>query len=200
VGISPQDYASLQDRLSGRRRKASDPGRPPAPRPVFRRILGIDPSLRGTGLGLVDFSGVQPAAVVQQTVRCPASWPRTRCLARIAEAVRDVLREGSPDLCVVEGLFFAQNLKTAITLGEARGAALSVVAGGGLPVYEIAPRKVKLAIVGFGAAQKVAVAKMVQRMLALPAPPDADVADALALALAFAHEARGAARLSRKPL
>jgi len=72
-------------------------------------------------------------------------------------------------------------------MGEARGAALAVVAEAGLEIYEIAPRKVKQAVVGYGAAQKLAVAKMVQRLLNLRDLPDADAADALALALAHAH-------------
>jgi crossover junction endodeoxyribonuclease RuvC len=92
---------------------------------------------------------------------------------------------------VVEGLFYAQNLQTALTMGEARGAALAVVAEAGLDVYELAPRKVKQAIVGYGAAQKLAVAKMVQRLLHLPEPPAPDAADALALALTFAQESVG---------
>jgi crossover junction endodeoxyribonuclease RuvC len=89
---------------------------------------------------------------------------------------------------VVEGLFYAQNLQTALIMGEARGAALSAIAEAGLEIYELAPRKVKQAIVGYGAAQKLAVAKMVQRMLRLPEPPAPDAADALALALTHAQE------------
>jgi crossover junction endodeoxyribonuclease RuvC len=73
-------------------------------------------------------------------------------------------------------------------MGEARGAALAVVAEAGLEIYELAPRKVKQAIVGYGAAQKLAVAKMVQRLLRLLQPPAPDAADALALALTFAQE------------
>jgi len=88
----------------------------------------------------------------------------------------------------VEGLFYAQNLQTAIVMGEARGAAMMVVAESGLDIYEIATRKVKQAMVGYGAAQKLAVAKMVQRLLNLPKPPEPDAADALALALAHAQE------------
>jgi crossover junction endodeoxyribonuclease RuvC len=75
-------------------------------------------------------------------------------------------------------------------MGEARGAALAAIAEMGLDIYELAPRKVKQAIVGHGGAQKLAVAKMVQRMLQLAEPPAPDAADALALALAFAHEQR----------
>jgi crossover junction endodeoxyribonuclease RuvC len=98
------------------------------------------------------------------------------------------LREHQPTVCVVEGLFFAQNLKTAIIMGEARGAAMATIAEAGLDIYEIATRKVKQAIVGYGAAQKIAVAKMVQRMLNLAELPAPDAADALALALAHAQE------------
>ena len=73
-------------------------------------------------------------------------------------------------------------------MGEARGAALAAVAEAGIEIFEIAPRKVKQAIVGYGAAQKVAVAKMVQRMLNLESAPAPDAADALALALTHAQE------------
>ena len=73
-------------------------------------------------------------------------------------------------------------------MGEARGAAMAVIAEAGLDIYEIATRKVKLAIVGYGAAQKLAVAKMVQRMLNLAELPAPDAADALALALTHAQE------------
>ena len=98
-----------------------------------------------------------------------------------------MLLKYQPTVCAVEGLFYAQNLQTAIVMGEARGAALAAIAEAGLEIYEIAPRKVKQAIVGYGAAQKLAVAKMVQRMLQLAEPPAADAADALALALAHAQ-------------
>ena len=72
---------------------------------------------------------------------------------------------------MIEGLFFAQNLQTALIMGEARGAILMTLAEAGLEIYEIAPRKMKQAIVGYGAAQKFAVGKMVQRMLHLAEPP-----------------------------
>ena len=125
----------------------------------------------------------QPAALAHGTIACPAGWERSRCLAQIHGTLRDVIREHQPTVCVVEGLFFAQNLQTALIMGEARGAALVAVAEAGLDIYEVAPRKVKQAIVGYGAAQKLAVAKMVQRMLGLAELPAPDAADALALAL-----------------
>jgi crossover junction endodeoxyribonuclease RuvC len=84
-------------------------------------------------------------------------------------------------------LFYAQNPKTALIMGEARGAAMAAIAEGGLEIFEIATRKVKQSIVGHGNAQKIAVAKMVQRMLALDELPAPDAADALALALTCSH-------------
>jgi len=129
-----------------------------------------------------------PETLTHGTISCPAGWERSRCLARIAQALREVIQKHHPTICAVEGLFYAQNLQTALIMGEARGAALSVIAEAGLEIYELAPRKVKQAVVGFGAAQKFAVAKMVQRMLRLAEPPSPDAADALALALAHAQE------------
>lgn len=163
----------------------------PAPIRVSRAImvvLGIDPSLRGTGFGVLRFGPPCPETLAYGTIRCPAAWVRSRCLARIALTLRDVIREHRPTVCVVEGLFYAQNLQTALLMGEARGAAIAAAAEAGLNVFEIAPRKVKQAIVGFGGAQKPAVARMVQRMLGLAVLPEPDAADALALALAHAQQ------------
>src|SRR5262249_55183868 len=130
-------------------------------------ILGLDPSLRGTGFGIIRRAKPGPLALVHGTISCPAGWQRSRCLANIAQTLRDILERHTPDICVVEGLFYAQNLQTALIMGEARGAALAAVAEAGVEIYELAPRKVKQAIVGYGAAQKFAVARMVQRLLRL---------------------------------
>jgi crossover junction endodeoxyribonuclease RuvC len=153
-----------------------------------RVILGLDPSLRGTGYGVIRLARPAPQAIAHGTISCPQNWEHSRCLLKISQTLRDVLKQHQPEVCVVEGLFFAQNLKTALVMGEARGAALAAVAEAGLEIYEVAPRKVKQAIVGYGAAQKFAVAKMVQRMLRLAELPAPDAADALALALTHAHE------------
>jgi len=159
-----------------------------APANLHRVVLGLDPSLRGTGYGVIRLARPHPQALTHGTISCPSTWPHSRCLVKIVETLRDVLRQHQPTVCVVEGLFYAQNLQTAIVLGEARGAALAAIAEAGLEIFEIAPRKVKQAVVGYGAAQKSAVAKMVQRLLNLPKPPAPDAADALALALAHAQE------------
>ena len=181
----------MKDRVAGKPARGFVPAASPASRPVVRVtqiILGIDPSLGGTGYGVIRTERSGPVTMAQGTITCPKDWERSRCLAKISQTLREVLSAHSPDVCVVEGLFFAQNLKTAIIMGEARGAAMAVVAMAGLDIHEIATRKVKQAIVGYGAAQKIAVAKMVQRMLNLAELPAPDAADALALALAHAAE------------
>jgi crossover junction endodeoxyribonuclease RuvC len=191
VGISRQQFDQMQERLNGRKTRSAALPLPSVARrspPASQVVLGIDPSLRGTGYGVIRTGGSQPVALAQGTISCPKDWERSRCLAKISQTLRDVLREQQPQVCVVEGLFFAQNLKTAIIMGEARGAAMATIAEAGLDIYEIATRKVKQAIVGYGAAQKLAVAKMVQRMLNLAELPAPDAADALALALAHAQE------------
>src|ERR1700722_7081053 len=179
----------MKERLGGSARR---------PRPVLesavRRavthqiILGVDPSLRGTGFGVIRLAKPPPETLAHGTISCAASWEHSRCLLKTAETLRDVIKRHRPSVCIIEGLFYAQNLQTALTMGEARGAALAAIAEAGLEIYEIAPRKVKQAIVGYGAAQKLAVAKMVQRMLNLAALPAPDAADALALALTHAQE------------
>lgn len=151
-------------------------------------ILGIDPSLRGTGYGVIRVARPYPHTLAQGTITCPPIWEHSRCLVRILQNLREIVKQHGPSVCVIEGIFFAQNLQTAIIMGEARGASLVCAAEAGLEIYEIATRKVKQAIVGYGAAQKLAVARMVQRMLHLAEPPAPDAADALALALTYAQE------------
>ena len=190
MGITLQQFNEMNARVSGRKTRSAVKGVDPLPASrvsAHKIILGVDPSLRGTGYGVIELAKPFPRTLAHGTISCPKDWPHSRCLAHISQTLRDVLRKFQPTVCAVEGLFFAQNLKTAIIMGEARGAALAVLGEAGLEIYEIAPRKVKQAIVGYGAAQKLAVAKMVQRLLQLDELPDADAADALALALVQAQ-------------
>jgi len=193
VGITVRQFENLQKRV-GSKRRAATPACPASvrthQRSVSRIILGIDPSLRGTGYGIIRSHRQTPAVLAQGTITCPPAWVRSRCLAHIAETLRALIGDHQPSVAVVEGLFYAQNLKTALIMGEARGAALVAAGEAGLEICEIAPRKVKQAVVGYGGAQKTAVARMVQRMLNLIDTPAPDAADALALALTYAHESR----------
>ena len=190
VGISLRQFEQMKERVGGKSARAivSDSTIRRFDDSTPKIILGIDPSLRGTGFGVIQISNPHPQTLAHGTISCPKNWARSRCLAKISDALRDLLKKTQPDVCVVEGLFFAQNLKTAIVMGEARGAAMATVAESGIDIFEIAPRKVKQAIVGYGAAQKSAVAKMVQRMLNLAELPAPDAADALALALTHVLE------------
>jgi crossover junction endodeoxyribonuclease RuvC len=190
MSVTPRQFEQLKARLSGARRVAQ---------PVFESslrpaaagrqiIIGIDPSLRGTGYGVIRMGKPHPVALAHGTIACPAGWEHSRCLLKIAQTLREITAQHHPTVCAIEGLFYAQNLQTALTLGQARGAAMTVMAEAGLDIYEIAPRKIKQAVVGYGAAQKHAVAKMVQRLLRLSETPAPDAADALAVALAHAQD------------
>jgi crossover junction endodeoxyribonuclease RuvC len=192
MAITPRQFEQIQARLGGSKR---------APVPVFESsyraaanrnqiIIGVDPSLRGTGYGVIQLARPNPRALAHGTIACPAGWARSRCLVKISQTLREVVARYRPTVCAIEGLFYAQNLQTAQIMGEARGAALAALAEAGLEIFEIAPRKVKQAIVGYGAAQKMAVSKMAQRLLQLAEPPSPDAADALAIALAHAQDSR----------
>ena len=190
MGISAKDFQRMQERLAGKGSPKKGKGSPgvAVSASAHEVILGVDPSLRGTGYGVIRVAKPNPIALAHGTISVPASWEHSRCLAKIFGTLRDVIAEHQPTACVLEGLFFAQNLQTALIMGEARGASMVAAAQAGLEVFEISPRKMKLAIVGYGAAQKSAVAKMVQRFLQLAETPAADAADALALAIAYAQE------------
>lgn len=189
MAVSAKQFDQLVKRVSGRLSKADDTSQTTASR-KHQVILGIDPSLRGTGFGVIHQVGEQPDVLGHGTIKCPSSWKVSRCLAHIHDLLREAIVKHQPTACAIEGLFYAQNYRTALVMGEARGAALVAAASFGLDIFELAPRKVKQAIVGYGNAQKMAVAKMVQRMLKLDEMPQADAADALALALAFSQENR----------
>jgi len=188
MGISLQQFDQMKSRVTGARRTPASVSESIRPASAHQVVLGIDPSLRGTGYGVLHFDRKQPRLLAQGTIRARSTWERSRCLVQIMHTLREVIRIHKPTVCIIEGLFFAQNIQTALIMGEARGASLVSAAEAGLEIYEMAPRKVKQAIVGYGAAQKLAVAKMVQRMLHLAEPPASDAADALALALTYGQE------------
>lgn len=187
MGISSQAFAKMNQRPT----HAPSTGLTAAERPKASVvILGIDPALRRTGFGVIRALRQTLVCVEADTIQCPAKWRLSQCLLAISDTLDEIIRRTAPEVCVVEGLFFAKNLKTALIMGQARGACMVSAGRAGLPVHEIAARKVKQAIVGYGGAQKIAVAKMVERLLSLDRTPSPDAADALALALAFALESQ----------
>ncbi len=190
VGITLQQFDQLKKRVGTPKRRAASVMETglSAATTSHAVILGVDPSLRGTGYGVIRLAKPHPQLVAMGVISCPPAWEHSRCLLKIAQELRVVIQQHHPTVCVMEGLFFAQNLQTALIMGQARGAGMVAAAEAGLEIYEIATRKVKQAIVGYGAAQKLAVAKMVQRLLGLAEVPAPDAADALALALTHARE------------
>ena len=196
MGISPRQFEQMRERLAGKRPGAKAETARLAEVATHQIILGVDPSLRGTGYGVIRLEKPNPVALAHGTISVPSTWEHSRCLVKIYQTLRDVIAEHRPTACVLEGLFFAQNLQTALIMGEARGASMLAAGEAGLEVFEISPRAMKRAIAGHGAAEKSAVAKMAQRLLHLADLPAPDAADALGLALAFAQES---GRFSLRP-
>ena len=146
-------------------------------------ILGIDPSLRCTGWGILTSNSSQISTLGYGVIRNPPKVLPTRCLVNIHQTLVDVIIKYKPEVMAIEGLFFAQNIRTALTMGQARGVALLAAAQAGLEIFEYAPRRVKQSVTGVGGAAKNQVGFMVRALLALTETPEPDAADALAIAL-----------------
>lgn len=164
------------------------------------RVLGIDASLRSTGLAVVEAAGSRLSAVAIETIKVPVTAPRSECLCRISQAVRALIDRTLPAAAAMESGFFHRNPKTADLLGQVRGAAVAACACAGIPVYEYAPRRAKQAVVGFGAAEKEQVRAMVVRMLGLTELPQLDASDALALAICHLNSRSAHEALAPKPI
>jgi crossover junction endodeoxyribonuclease RuvC len=156
------------------------------------RVLAIDASLRHTGVAIVDQANGKARALFYGTIHNAGSLKSSACLIAIRERLGQLIREHEPDCCALEAVIYVQSYKTAITLGAARGAAILAAAEKGLPVFEYAPKRIKQSTVGTGAAAKNQVAFMIRALLGLTETPDADAADALAIALTHLRAAETA--------
>lgn len=157
-------------------------------RPFDGLVLGIDPSLRGTGLALIEFRpGRQPVLLRCRTVRVPASRAMALALAEIHRAVADFIdtSEGVRHVAL-EQTIYVQNFQTAQILGAARGAAIAAAALRDLPVFEYAPLRVKLAVSGSGRASKEQLGRTIRAMLGHGATLPLDESDAAGVALCHA--------------
>ena len=156
------------------------------------KILGIDPGLQRTGFGVIDAQGSKLAyiasGVISTTEVARGDLPLR--LKIIFEGVQEVVRRYGPDCACAEIVFVNVNPQSTLLLGQARGAALAALVSSGLPVAEYTALQMKKAIVGHGLAKKSQVQEMVKRLLALPALPGKDAADALGLAISHAHAGR----------
>ena len=155
------------------------------------KILGIDPGLRSTGFGVIEVNGNQMTALCHGHIGNPPDLLPSRCLVRSRDVVTKLIDDYKPGVVAIEGLVYVQNTRIAFTLGQVRGVIIAVAAGNNLSIYEYAPRKVKQAVTGLGGAGKTQVGNMVKAMLSLPEIPQADAADALALAICHAQSCRG---------
>jgi len=159
-----------------------------------RRILGIDPGSRLTGFGVLDFHGDTPAYVASGTVKSTDGAFADR-LRQIFDSVGGIVLEFQPDIVVIESVFMHKNAGSALKLGQARSAAICATFEHNLEVFEYAPREIKQAVVGTGAATKEQVQHMVVSILKLAGAPAPDAADALAAALCHGNQQRIHAQL-----
>jgi crossover junction endodeoxyribonuclease RuvC len=160
-----------------------------------RRVLGLDPGSLRTGYGIVDCIDGRESHVASGCVRATGTDLALR-LRRIHDEVSQLVERFRPDEVAIERVFMHRNPDSALKLGQARGAALAAAVALGAAVYEYAPRAIKLAIVGTGAADKAQVAHMVQVLLSIARPATSDVSDALAIALCHVHARRTAGRIA----
>jgi crossover junction endodeoxyribonuclease RuvC len=170
------------------------------------RVLSIDPALRKTGYAVIERlqeSGrkAQYKALTYGVINNPTKLRQSGCLVSIREQLHDVIRTHAPEVCAVEGIIYVQSFKTAITMGAARGAAIIAAAEHGLEVFEYAPKRVKQAVVGKGAADKQQVAFMIRALLGLTETPSPDAADALAIGMAhfYARDPNRVTALTDQP-
>jgi crossover junction endodeoxyribonuclease RuvC len=149
------------------------------------KILGIDPGSGIIGFGLIEKKSISKlidAGVIRTTI---GDSDASR-LVELYESIKELLQEFKPDVAVVEKLFFAQNVTTAISVAQARGVILLALAEEKIPVFEYTPLQIKMSMTGYGRATKAQIQEMVRVQLGLkkkPSPDDA--ADALAVALTY---------------
>lgn len=152
------------------------------------RILGLDPGSRRTGFGVIECRGTDYTHVAHGCI-VVAGLAVAERLRQIFETLQALMIEHEPGEIAVERVFVNRNVDSALKLGQARGAALCAVPQG-VPVFEYAPRAIKLALVGSGGAEKAQVAHMIKTLLRLDEKLAPDAADALAIAVCHAHTRR----------
>ena len=156
------------------------------------RVLGIDPSLRGSGFAVLDYGDGNSVQIIESaTLKLHRKLSMPECLGAIGNQVDDFLNQHSVDHVAIEQTIYVQNFQTAQILGAARGAAIAAAAMRGLPIFEYAPLRVKKAVVGKGRASKEQVARTVQNITGTDFELRFDESDAAAVALCHAFTWRG---------
>ena len=152
------------------------------------RVLGLDPGSRRTGFGVIECRGPDCVHIAHGCIAAAGDSLAER-LRVIFQALQGLIGEHEPEEVAVERVFVNRNIESALKLGQARGAALCAVPQG-TPVFEYAPRAIKLAVVGSGGAEKSQVAHMIRLLLRIDARMSPDASDALAVAICHAHSRR----------
>jgi crossover junction endodeoxyribonuclease RuvC len=153
------------------------------------RLIGIDPGSRITGYGVVDTDGFRHKYVTSGFIEIKADTLGDK-LGIIFDEVSSIVATWKPESMAIEQVFVKHNVDSALKLGQARGAAICAAVQAKIPLGEYAPRAIKKAVVGNGAADKQQIQQMIQRLLGLDRLPQSDEADALAIAICHAHHVR----------
>lgn len=162
------------------------------------RVLGVDPGSIKSGYGIIDERDQQLVAVEYGVIRTSPKAPLAQRLLEISDRLQALIAQFQPHILAIEDMFFAKNVKSALKLGQSRGAILLTAARAGLEIAEYTPLEVKQAVVGYGRAEKTQVQHMVKMLLRLqeiPKPDDA--ADALAIAICHHHSAKMRQQINR---
>jgi crossover junction endodeoxyribonuclease RuvC len=160
------------------------------------RVLGIDPGSSATGFGLIERKAGAMQHLRHGVLRPPRGADLAGRLDFLYRELLAIITQEAPEIAVVERVFIAANPRSALVLGQARGAILASLGAAGVPVAELAARQVKKAVTGSGAADKAQMQMMMAKLLSLEVAPPTDAADALALAFTYA----GAGPLAGLPI
>lgn len=148
------------------------------------RVLGIDPSLNSTGFGIIEYTHNQYSVVTFGEIKPERKLPLPRKILAVKTGIESLIQKYQPQEVAIENLFHAHNIKTAIVLGQVRGAALVAVAGSSCRIFEYSALEIKKAVTGYGQAEKSQVQHMVSILLHLSGEKlSTDAADALATAI-----------------
>ena len=161
------------------------------------RVLGIDPGSRITGFGVIDIEKGKLKYVTSGCIRMKDKELPAR-LKTIFEGVTEVIDSTGPEFMAIEEVFVSRNVKSALVLGQARGAAISAGVNRGLPAGEYTALQIKKSVVGYGKADKGQVQHMVKSILSLAGLPQEDAADALACAICHSHTLENSNRIKKQ--
>lgn len=161
---------------------------------MMMRAIGVDPGSRYTGYGIVEAEGSRIRHVVNGTIRLPGHLTLPDRLKIIYQQLSTIIDRHQPGCMAVEDIFFAKNAKSALRLGQARGAAILAGINSGLPVFEYSALQIKQAVVGYGRADKDQVVQMIQFLFGLADPLNPNAADALAAAVCHLNTQASRAR------